>query len=137
MTSPSPPGQGCGPRALVSALLLSLVFAGPVMGETVKCEWPGIIDGDTLQCGSERIRIWGIDSVERGQPGYREAGEHLQKLTRGPVECVGKYRDRYRRLVAMCYLSKSDIGGQMVRDGFAKDYPRYSGGYYSTGGRGK
>lgn len=119
------------------ALIFSLMGVGVAVAETVRCESPGIVDGDTLDCSGIRVRLWGIDAVERGRPGYREAGAHLQKLTRGPVECVGKYRDRYGRLVSMCYFSKIDVGGQMVRDGFASDYPRYSGGYYSQGGRNK
>ena len=46
-----------------------------------------------------------------------------------PVRCEGKSRDRYRRLLAICYSGNVDLNGAMVRQGFALAFVRYSRRY--------
>ena len=102
---------------------------------TISCQSPGIVDGDTLRCAGERIRLWGVNSVERGQPGYGDASRALARLTTGHVvECrlppSGQDRDRYGRAVRQCFVGGRDVAAEMVRQGQARDMPRYSKGYY-------
>lgn len=100
------------------------------------CTSPGVVDGDTLRCKGERIRIWGIQAPERSDPGGPASTRALAALTTGrTVECrrppSGQVRDRYRRLVAQCFANGRDVAADMVRQGQAKDWPRYSHGYYA------
>lgn len=98
-----------------------------------RCDQPGIVDGDTLRCASgERVRLWGVNAVERGEAGYAEAGRALQAITREPIECCEFYRDRYRRPVAQCFNRKGDIAAQMIAVGRVADMARYSRGYYGA-----
>lgn len=122
-------------RPLVFSLVVGVVVPSSAEAEkgftgTVTCVAPRIVDGDTFVCNDERIRLWGVNSPERGKPGFTEAGEHLKQLTKSSVKCNGKYRDRWQRLVSWCTNSKGDLAAQMVRAGHAVDYPRYSKGYY-------
>ena len=101
-----------------------------------------IIDADTIEIHGERIRIWGIDSVE-GRQTCRIGGQvwrcaqdaafaidaHLQGQT---VSCTERDRDQYGRVVAMCTVRGGDVGAWLVRQGFALDYPRYSGDRYAS-----
>ncbi len=96
-----------------------------------------VIDGDTIRIGSVRIRLWGIDAPERDQTcGGLEAGSMATAaLSRiigdNPVTCEAVDTDRYGRTVATCSVAGADIGGSMVRAGWAWDYARYSGSEYA------
>jgi endonuclease YncB( thermonuclease family) len=45
------------------------------------------------------------------------------------VECVGHARDRYQRLLAVCYVGGEDQNERIVREGWALAYRRYSADY--------
>ena len=54
-----------------------------------KCEVQRCVDGDTVDADLDlgfhmtariRFRLAGIDTPERGEPGYQEATEHLESL---------------------------------------------------------
>jgi len=96
-----------------------------------------VIDGDTLEIRSQRIRLWGVDApegrqtCERGGQTYRcgrEAANALDGMIAGrPVTCAPRGRpDRYRRIVAVCSVGGRDIGAWMVEQGKALDFPSYS-----------
>lgn len=105
----------------------------------IACTAPAVHDGDTLRCGSERIRLFGVDApeVRRGQtpaePLAYEARDALLRLTRGRVGCRPVDRDRYGRIVAKCWSSASpDINAALIRSGLATEYRRYSKGAYAA-----
>lgn len=124
-------------------LLASLLLAGYLTlpatsvadsqsAEAISCIAPGVVDGDTLRCGELRIRLWGIDAPERDTPAGPPSTRALaQIIDGGTITCEHKDIDRYGRTVALCRLNGVDIAAEMVRQGHAKDYPRYSGGYYA------
>lgn len=91
------------------------------------------MDGDTLTCSGERVRLHGVDARERHQPLASEATIRLQQLTRGQVVCTPtpQGRDRYGRVVAICAGQTPDVGETLVREGLAVDLPRYSRGAYA------
>ena len=93
-----------------------------------------VIDGDTfsLRGQSRRIRIWGLDAPEREEAGGTLATGRLRQLIDGQrLRCSLVDIDRYGRLVAQCYLPDGrDIAAEMIRFGVAREYCRYSRGYY-------
>lgn len=99
----------------------------------IKLRFERVIDGDTLIAGGRKIRIWGIDAPEKGDTAYRVSGWLLQSLVENKVlSCKFINTDKYKRDVMQCYAGEQDIGSSMVRFGMARDYARYSAGYYQT-----
>ena len=45
------------------------------------------------------------------------------------VYCKGKQKDRYRRLIAVCYSGKVNLNSKMVEEGWAIAYRYYSNDY--------
>jgi endonuclease YncB( thermonuclease family) len=93
-------------------------------------------DGDSLTMGGRRIRLFGVDAFEYGQTcGRMKCGraafQHLQHLVKGrSVSCVRQDIDSYGRVVAICRLADGrDLGREMVRNGYAVAYRRYSTRY--------
>lgn len=94
-----------------------------------------VADGDSLQFGGQRVRIFGIDAPEFDQtciqagkeyPCGRRARDMLRSLVNGPVSCLGGDMDRYGRLLARCESGGRDIGREMVLSGWALSYGAYS-----------
>ena len=122
-------------RMTAAAAALLMVFAWPVS------EWPQggkswrVIDGDTLDLGGERIRLFGIDAPERGQScgpitcGTAATEVLADILSAGPVRCTRVNTDRYGRTVARCRAGRLDVNREMVRLGMAWAYRRYSEEY--------
>jgi micrococcal nuclease len=92
-----------------------------------------IVDGDTLDVRlasgkSERIRLIGIDTPERGECYATKATERARLLAMSkPVVLRGDAtqdtRDRYGRLLAYVWISGGkDLGYQLIAGGFAKVY---------------
>ncbi|MDJ0595968.1 MAG: thermonuclease family protein [Pleurocapsa sp. MO_226.B13] len=98
-----------------------------------------IYDGDTLRArrGEEelKIRFCGIDAPEVRMPMGIEARDHLRSLVdigNGELLLLPIEQDRYGRTVAEVYVKDSrstaiNLNVQMVRDGYAWHYERYSG----------
>jgi endonuclease YncB( thermonuclease family) len=60
----------------------------------------------------------------------RTSAEWLRERLNGlQVECVGHARDRYQRLLAVCYVGGEDQNERIVREGWALAYRRYSADY--------
>lgn len=98
-------------------------------------------DGDGFRLNGKRIRLWGVDApelrqtCERGPLPYpcgEEAREVLGALLQGgAVKCQAVDQDRYGRAVARCAVNGRDLGGELVRLGWAVDFRRYSKGSYA------
>src|SRR5260370_29616202 len=112
-------------------LFASLALAPlPAFAESVR-----VVDGDTLKVDGVTYRLWGIDAPESGQPcadGWpagRAATEHLRALIGDrQVSCEPKTLDPYGRTVAVCHADGRDLGADMVSDGHAWGFVRYSRG---------
>ena len=127
-------------RALVILMLLllsSTAFANDFVGQA------SVIDGDTLEIRGTRIRLWGVDAPESSQL-CRGADSNLYRcgaaaandldtfIARRPVNCTRVSEDQYGRSVATCSVGGTDLGGWLVRNGLALDWPQYSKGRYAA-----
>ena len=102
-----------------------------------------VIDGDTIDIHGQRFRLFGIDAPESKQlcndatgQAYRcgqVAANALYKLIgRKTVSCVKKDMDRYKRIVAQCFLQSQDLGAYLVGKGLAVAYVHYSQDYVAA-----
>ena len=88
-----------------------------------------VIDGDTLwtvdNAGKKRrLRLFGLDAPERGQPGYAQARLSLAQAIEGRwVDVRWRGRDRYRRHVASVSLEGVDPCRALIRQGLAYPLP--------------
>lgn len=112
--------------------------ASLIAATIIACTAPQVHDGDTLRCGADRVRLFGVDApeVRRGQtpaePFAYEARDELVRLTRGRVGCRVVDRDRYGRFVGRCWSDASqDLNAALIRSGLATEYRRYSKGAYA------
>lgn len=93
---------------------------------------PHIVDGDTLDINGQRIRLYGIDAPETTQTCLHATGEWdcgnraglwLQQLVAGnEISCQPQGNDRYGRIVATCLMGENDLGGALVKNGWAVAY---------------
>lgn len=95
-------------------------------------------EGDTLRVGSRRIRLDGILAPERsvrcGEVNvYRASIDALRAATRSQqVVCrITDQPDADGRDLAQCNAGEIDLNAHMVANGWARDWPRHSGGAYA------
>ena len=110
---------------LVLTLILLLPMSAEMADVTGK---PRVIDGDTVEIAGERIRLDGIDTPEAKQTCLDETGKRwrcgeeatlaLRAIVGGQVvTCKGDERDKYKRLIAVCFAGPYDLNAKMVRQG--------------------
>jgi endonuclease YncB( thermonuclease family) len=99
-----------------------------------------VVDGDTIEIGTTRIRLEGIDAPEAGQTCKRKwigtwscgsaAISALAKLVTGQVvACDSRGLDKYGRTLGVCFVGTQDINAEMVRQGYAWAFVKYSDSY--------
>jgi len=99
-----------------------------------------VVDGDSLEIGSRRIRLQGIDSPEYVQNCYDKhhkkyscgikAKKYMEKLiAQGNIECREDSKDRYGRSLSTCYSGTQNLNEAMVRAGWAVAYRDEDGIY--------
>jgi endonuclease YncB( thermonuclease family) len=126
----------------LSKALLVLIFVLflPFYVYAISCTVIEVIDGDTFYCipkekitgvrihkdGSISVRLYGIDAPEKDQPYGLEARNSLKDLVGGKtVKLDVKNIDRYRRAVALVYVSGLNVNLEQVKRGFAWAYLEY------------
>jgi len=112
---------------LVLALLVHVATAAEITGRVV-----GIADGDTLTLldadhRQTKVRLAEIDAPESHQPYGTRAKQVLSELVFGrDVRVVVVDIDRYGRTVGRIYAGALDVSAEMVRQGAAWVFTRYS-----------
>lgn len=108
-------------------ILLIPLFLFAISGQVVK-----ISDGDTITILTQekqqvKVRLYGIDAPEKKQPYGQKSKQFLSNLIAGrSVEIQEKGKDRYKRVLGIVYLDGQDINAQMVANGYAWAYVKYS-----------
>ena len=92
-----------------------------------------VIDGDTFVASGQIIRIWGVDAPEKDELYYKESTKALELILKGAMlRCKFIELDTYHRSVMHCLVSGADLGGILVKSGWAKDFPKYSASFYKV-----
>lgn len=82
------------------------------------------IDGDTIRCGDERVRLARINTPEKREAGYREAKDAMRLMIEGKeVRCIVRKREKYGRLLGECSTSDTpNLSDAMLANGLAELY---------------
>lgn len=129
--------------ALVGVLALSVVVVVPARDTAARGALSGaarVVDGDTLDIAGERVRLEGIDAPEISQKCPRRlfgtwacgkaAARALERLVAGGgLSCESRGKDRYGRTLGVCFVDGRDINKEMVREGYAWAFVKYSTSY--------
>lgn len=119
------------------ALTVTSYAKGPI--RVIEGTVTRVSDGDTIQVTDHlgtkvKVRLYGIDAPETakgstlGQPFGEESFQALrQKVDRQPVRLDVMDIDKYKRLVAVVWLSDRNINREMISDGAAWAYRKYLG----------
>lgn len=103
-----------------------------------------IVDGDTVDLDislgfrlrmQQRFRLYGINTPERGQPGWREAGDYLASLIpAGSRVTLRSYKpqvmpkaDSFGRWVVEIFAGELNVNQQMIDAGHAVPFMRDKG----------
>jgi endonuclease YncB( thermonuclease family) len=95
-----------------------------------------VVDGDTIHLNGDKIRFSGIDAPELKQTCIKEnniepcgltAKEILiKKIANNKVQCTNKGKDRYKRILAECFVKNESLSKYLVRSGYSFAYRKYS-----------
>ena len=95
-----------------------------------------VIDGDSIHIGKVKYRFHGIDAPEMSQIckiqnknikcGLLSKKKLLQKINNNKVDCKKKAVDRYKRIVAECFVNNQSLSSYLVKNGYAFAYKKYS-----------
>ena len=117
-------------RNSFSLLVLTFLLTIPCLSWAWSGKVVGVAYGDTITVLRDkeqvRIRLYGIDTPERGQPFAKKAKQFTSKLVFGKVVEVHRMdTDRYGRTVALVSVDKQLLNKELVKAGLAWVYDRY------------
>lgn len=118
--------------SLISLVFIPLSGCSPGPVETPLGKVVAIADGDTVTVLTSekkqvKVRLRGIDAPERKQAFGTKARDRLAELAMGKtVAAAGEGRDKYGRTIASLSVDGRDLGEQLVAEGLAWHYVRYS-----------
>ena len=112
-------------------LIFLLLLQTPSLAQTIK-----IVDGDTIHINNIKYRFHGIDAPEMKQTckqnnqqikcGVLARNALVKKIGNQNVRCKKITIDRYKRIIAECFVNGESLSKHLVRNGYAFAYRRYS-----------
>tara|TARA_B100000787_G_C16011924_1_gene214620 strand:- start:116 stop:595 length:480 start_codon:yes stop_codon:yes gene_type:complete len=121
-------------KSILAISILSLVFFLTI--DDIKSQELKVVDGDTIHLNGEKIRFTGIDTPELKQTCIKEGIENscgviakqilVNKIGNNTVECISEGIDRYKRILAECFVNDESLSTYLVRSGYAFAYRKYS-----------
>ena len=125
----------------MNKLLLSLIFILISSNYSLAYDLK-VIDGDTIILNGEKIRFSGIDTPESYYRGKKQicydnntevfCGDLSKKILverigNNKVSCIKEKKpDKYKRILAECFVNNESLSRYLVRSGYAFDYSIYS-----------
>lgn len=98
--------------SLRTVLIAVVTFVATPVAAGERCT---AMDGQTLQCGRERVRVEGLRAPALNDPGGVEARDRLQRRLRaGEVVIERKGRDRFGRTLGRLYVNGQRISSMEV-----------------------
>lgn len=127
-------------KFMISLVVAGVLLPGGVLAGNALSGAVRVIDGDTIDVGSHRIRLHGIDAPEADQTCTTEQGQvwacgawvtdQVTTLYSGrQAVCAPVTTDKYNRIVARCTVNGQDIGRELVSNGLAFAYRKYAQDY--------
>ena len=122
------------------ALLFTVLFfpVSAAQAETISGN-ARVLDGDTLAVAGQRIRLHGIDAPETRQTCTRNGRRWAcgkaatramrQLIGRSMVRCEVSGHGKYGRAIGSCFANGRNLQRELVRQGLALAYRRYSTRY--------
>jgi endonuclease YncB( thermonuclease family) len=123
-------------RAMAAAsavLAAGLLLAVPALAGEAIIGVASVIDGDTIEIHSQRLRLFGIDAMESGQLCQKAGKQYLcgkeaafalaGQIGSQVVRCEQEDIDRYKRVVATCSAGGIDLNQWMVARGTSPCLP--------------
>ena len=91
--------------------------------ESGYCDY--VVDGDTINViGVGRVRFVGVNTPEKGQPGYQEAKDFVKSYCLGKTVYLdvddAKNHDKYGRTLAIVYVGKTNLNAILLKKGYAE-----------------
>ena len=118
-------------------IVFILISPGYVLAYELK-----VIDGDTIILNGEKIRFSGIDTPESYYRGKKQicydknievfCGDLskkilVEKIGNNKVSCIKEKKpDKYKRILAECFVNNVSLSRYLVKSGYAFDYTYYS-----------
>lgn len=138
-TQPHPPAALYYLRLLCCICMLSILWVSSLAGCSTAADSSAeirgrvvkIADGDSFTIleknnRQQRIRLYGIDCPENGQPYSKRAKQALSDLIFGKELVIReKNKDRYGRVVAVVYVDGININEAMLRQGWAWHFKQF------------
>tara|TARA_B100001741_G_C16448565_1_gene549240 strand:- start:171 stop:677 length:507 start_codon:yes stop_codon:yes gene_type:complete len=124
---------------LFNFILILLIFKNSLsLSQNIKTV--RVIDGDTIVVNNNKIRLHGIDAPEKNQIckniknqpykcGISSKNVLIKIIGMNTVNCKKKGRDRYKRIIGICFVDNVNVNQQMVKLGWALAYRKYSKDY--------
>ena len=118
-------------KALCLSLFLIFLLVIPGLAWAWSGMVVGVSDDDTIKVmGAHnkqvKIRLYGVDTPEKGQAFGKKAKQFTSKMVFGKiVEVEPVDLDRYGRTVGIVKIEGVILNEELVREGFASVYPQY------------
>ena len=112
-------------------ILIILLTINDIKSQELK-----VVDGDTIHLNGKKIRFTGIDTPELRQTCIKERIKDycgvtakqilIDKIGNNTIKCISEGKDRYKRILAECFVNNESLSSYLVRSGYAFAYRRYS-----------
>ena len=120
-------------KKILSVFLFLLLIATNLNAEEKTLN---VIDGDTIKINNIKYRFSGIDTPEINQTckkdeeiiycGIIAKNKLIEKIGSHIPNCIAESTDRYKRIIAECFVNNKSLSKYLVRNGYAFAYRKYS-----------
>ena len=113
--------------SVIIALVILSIYQPYLTGERQfsyeleSCFVNRILDGDTLVCNNQTIRLLGINTPEKGEEFYQQAKDYLSEVNNKEVQVLRDWnnKDKYNRDLRYIFYQDRFINVEIVENGLA------------------